>query len=127
MLTPLFFAHLDGVPLGCMLGHTALIDFGSEYGKDWIFNMIPGTVEYSVMYFTFYFTDIMLTANALLTLYLKTSKFSRSNPTSTAKHSAWRNLRHLALFSCAPLIIQIPYALRQLAKLVRGPSQEGEG
>lgn len=85
-------------------------------------NGMARRIEYSVLYFILYLSDIAMTTTAICTLYAKTGQMNNANgDVGNAGHIARRNLRHLILFSLSPSIVQIPYALRQISTLMLGP------
>lgn len=75
------------------------------------------TTQYSVLYFTMYSGDMALTVVALRTLYTKTGQLASGNVATSA---ARKNLRHLVMFSVAPGVIQLPYALFQFSSIIVG-------
>lgn len=75
---------------------------------------IDRRIDYTSFYFFLYAVEIALIAVALRTLYIKTGITAGSVAGAPVAFSARRNLRSLLLFSVAPSVMQIPFAVRQI-------------
>lgn len=86
-----------------------------------------GSMDYMILYFILYASEVLLAALAICTLYVKTVQVAGTSASCPASTAAQRNLRSLVMFSIAPALVQIPYAVRQVATVVDAPNMPCRG
>lgn len=115
------------MPVLFVIASVALLDFSGPFLFQYVLNSFPRNDSYTALYFLLYAADISLTVTAIRVLYVKTAYLVGSGAELAARRNARRNLRHLVMFSVAPSIMQIPYAIRQITNVVVGHNGLSEG
>lgn len=107
----------DTVPVLFLLICIAIRNIGS----DRLLVVVERQIDYTTGYFLLYATEIALIVTAIRTLYIKTGQLASSGTGFVASHAARRNLLRLVMFSVAPSLLQVPYAIRQITGMAALP------
>lgn len=89
--------NLDLVPVAFVLISKTLRELQSDAPLVFIFKT-ERSLDYMILYFTLYISEVALVALSLWTLYAKTVKLAGTNATLSATTAARRNLRNFVIF-----------------------------
>ncbi|KAH7709754.1 hypothetical protein AAVH_22951 [Aphelenchoides avenae] len=80
-------------------------------------NVANSTLQYTIVLYILYFVQVTLTIVAIIVIARKNAAFAKTQAADTSTSKA--SLVRLLMFSVAPCVLQVPFAIQQVVRLLR--------